>query len=186
MAAFRAEEKNPINRLLIWLYHPFARLSLRFRYVMVLLAALAIAAIFPLYQRLGTEFMPPLWEERILYMPTTLPGASIHTMQQAIQEQDRILMQFPEVVGVFAKAGRAETATDPAPLEMVETIVNLKPKDQWRPGLTPDGLIAEMDAALKHQTVASPTPGPCRSRGASTCSRPASARPSASRFSGRT
>jgi Cu(I)/Ag(I) efflux system membrane protein CusA/SilA len=148
-----AEEKNPINRLLIWLYQPFARLALRFRYVMVLLAALAIAAIVPIYQRLGSEFMPPLWEETILYMPVSLPGASIETMREAIQEQDRILMKFPEVAGVFAKAGRARTATDPSPLEMVETVISLKPPDQWRPGLTPDQLEAEMDKALKRQTI---------------------------------
>jgi Cu(I)/Ag(I) efflux system membrane protein CusA/SilA len=147
------EEKNPINRLLIWLYHPFARLALRFRYVMVLLAALAVAAIVPIYQRLGSEFMPPLWEETLLYMPASLPGASIESMREAIQEQDRILMTFPEVASVFAKAGRARTATDPAPLEMVETVINLKPPEQWRPGLTPGQLIAEMDTALKQKTL---------------------------------
>jgi Cu(I)/Ag(I) efflux system membrane protein CusA/SilA len=147
------EEKNPINRLLIWLYHPFARLTLRFRYVMVLLAAVAVAAIVPIYQRLGSEFMPPLWEETVLYMPVTLPGASIDTMRQVIQEQDRILMGFPEVASVFAKAGRADTATDPSPLEMVETVINLKPPAQWRAGLTPDGLIAEMDEALKQNQI---------------------------------
>lgn len=148
-----SEEKNPINRLLIWLYHPFARLALRFRYVMVLVATLAIAAIFPIYHRLGSEFMPPLWEESLLYMPASLPGASIETMREAIQEQDRILMAFPEVASVFAKAGRARTATDPSPLEMVETTIVLKPPDQWRPGLTPDQLIAAMDAALKQKTI---------------------------------
>jgi Cu(I)/Ag(I) efflux system membrane protein CusA/SilA len=96
--------------------------------------------------------MPPLWEETSMYMPSALPGASIETMREAIQEQDRIIMTFPEVASVFAKAGRAETATDPAPLEMVETIITLKPPDQWRPGMTPDKLVAEMDAALrKHQ-----------------------------------
>ena len=136
------EEKNPINRLLIWLYRPFARLSLRFRYVMVILAALAVAAIVPIYRSLGSEFMPPLWEETALYMPASLPGASIETMRQSIQDQDRILMRFPEVTGVFAKAGRAETATDPAPLEMVETIINLKPPEQWRPGMTPSASSA--------------------------------------------
>ena len=94
-----------------------------------------------------------LWEGTLLYMPVTLPGASIETMREAIQDQDRILMTFPEVVSVFAKAGRAETATDPAPLEMVETVVNLKAPEQWRPGMTPDRLIAEMDAALKRKLV---------------------------------
>ena len=120
---------------------------------MVLLAAVAIGLIVPIYRSLGSEFMPPLWEGTLLYMPVTLPGASIETMREAIEDQDRILMTFPEVVSVFAKAGRAETATDPAPLEMVETVVNLKAPEQWRPGMTPDRLIAEMDAALKRKLV---------------------------------
>jgi len=109
---------------------------------------LAVAAIVPIYNRLGSEFMPPLWEETVLYMPATLPAASIQTMRQAIQEQDRILIGFPEVASVFAKAGRAESATDPAPLEMIETTINLKPVDEWRKGMTPDKLIAEMDQEL--------------------------------------
>ncbi len=145
------EERNPINRFLIWVYRPVAAMALKFRYVMVLVAALAIAAIVPTYYRLGSEFMPPLWEETILYMPATLPGASIQTMKQAIQEQDRILMGFPEVASVFAKAGRAESATDPAPLEMVETVINLKPMKEWRKGVTPDKLIAEMNAAMNEK-----------------------------------
>jgi Cu(I)/Ag(I) efflux system membrane protein CusA/SilA len=147
------EERNPVNRVLIWLYRPFARLALRFRYVMVLLGALAVLAIVPLYFRLGSEFMPPLWEETIMYMPTSLPGASIQTMRQAIQQQDKILLSFPEVASVFAKAGRAETATDPAPLEMVETIVNLKPPEEWRSGMTHEKLVAEMDQALKKNQI---------------------------------
>lgn len=93
---------------------------------MVLLAAVAIGLIVPIYCSLGSEFMPPLWEGTLLYMPVTLPGSSIETMREAIEDQDRILMTFPEVLSVFAKAGRAETATDPAPLEMVETVINLK------------------------------------------------------------
>ena len=143
-----AEERNPINRFLIWVYQPVAKLALKIRYVMVGIAFLAIVAIIPIYNSLGSEFMPPLWEETVLFMPTTLPAASIQTMKQAIQEQDTILLGFPEVTSVFAKAGRAESATDPAPLEMVETTINLKPSDQWRTGMTPDKLIAEMNAAL--------------------------------------
>ena len=145
------EERNPINRFLIWAYHPVAATALRLRYVMVLVAALAILLIVPIYRSLGSEFMPPLWEETILYMPATLPGASIQTMKQAIQEQDKILMAFPEVASVFAKAGRAESATDPAPLEMVETVVNLKPHEGWRKGMTPDKLIGEMNASLNEK-----------------------------------
>ncbi len=144
-----SEERNPINRFLRWIYEPIAGLALRFRYVMIGVMVLAIAAIVPIYRSLGSEFMPPLWEETILYMPATLPAASIQTMSRTIQMQDRILMGFPEVASVFAKAGRAETATDPAPLEMVETVVNLKPAAQWRKGETADKLIAEFDQALR-------------------------------------
>jgi copper/silver efflux system protein len=157
------EERNPVNRFLIWAYNPAAHFALRGRYVMVLTALAAVIATVPIYLSLGSEFMPPLWEETVMYMPVALPGASIETMREAIQKQDLILMSFPEVASVFAKAGRAETATDPAPLEMIETIINLKPPDQWRPGLTHDELIAEMDQALRQ--------------------RPASARQSDSRFS---
>ena len=142
------EEKNPVNRFLIWAYLPVAKLVLKLRYLMVAIALLAIAAIAPIYFSLGSEFMPPLWEETILYMPATLPGSSIQTMKQMIQEQDRILMEFPEVASVFAKAGRAESATDPAPLEMVETVIDLKSPDQWRKGMTPEKLIAEMNRTL--------------------------------------
>jgi Cu(I)/Ag(I) efflux system membrane protein CusA/SilA len=147
------EERNPVNRLLIRIYHPFARLALRFRYAMVFLTVLGIVAIIPIYRRLGSEFMPPLWEETIMYMPVSLPGASIETMKEAIQRQDRVLMQSPEVASVFAKAGRAETATDPAPLEMVETIIWLKPPDQWRSGMNHDRLIAEMNQALSREQI---------------------------------
>jgi len=143
------EEANPVNRFLIWLYQPIARLALKFRYAMVAVALLAIAAIAPIYLSLGSEFMPPLWEETILFMPATLPGSSIQTMKETIQEQDKILMGFPEVATAFAKAGRANSATDPAPLEMVETVIDLKPEDQWRSGMTPEKLIGEMNQALK-------------------------------------
>jgi Cu(I)/Ag(I) efflux system membrane protein CusA/SilA len=147
------EESNPINRFLIWVYHPLARWALRLRYGMIAIAMLAVAAIVPIYYSLGSEFMPPLWEETILYMPSTLPGASIQTVRKAIQEQDKILMSFPEVASAFAKAGRAETATDPAPLEMIETVINLKPPEQWRKGMTPDKLIAEMNDAMREKMI---------------------------------
>jgi copper/silver efflux system protein len=148
-----SEDKNPINRFLIWIYRPVAQLALKWRYVTILIGLIAIAAIIPIYLSLGSEFMPPLWEETLLFMPATLPGASIQTMKQTIQEQDKILMAFPEVVTVFAKAGRAESATDPAPLEMVETVIDLKPPDQWRRGMTPDKLIEEMNQALKTKMI---------------------------------
>ncbi len=148
-----AEERNPINRLLIWIYRPVAKGALRFRYLTVVVALLSVASVPFIYSRLGSEFMPPLWEETLLYMPAGLPGASIETMREAIQTQDRILLEFPEVASVFAKAGRAETATDPAPLEMVETVVTLKPADEWPKGMTPDRLIGEMDQRLKAETI---------------------------------
>ncbi|HEX4131426.1 MAG TPA: CusA/CzcA family heavy metal efflux RND transporter [Pirellulales bacterium] len=147
------EERNPVNRFLIAVYRPIAHWALRWRYGMVLLAILAVIAIVPVYFQLGSEFMPPLWEESLMYMPVTLPGASIETMREAIEAQDRVLMQFPEVTSVFAKAGRAETATDPAPLEMVETVVNLKPQHEWRDGMTPERLIAEMDQRLRERQI---------------------------------
>ena len=148
-----SEEKNPINRFLIWVYHPFARFALKNRYFMVVLALVAVAAIVPIFMSLGSEFMPPLWEGTIMYMPVAPPGGSIETMREAIVKQDKIIMSFPEVESVFAKAGRAETATDPAPLVMVETIINLKTDDEWRPGMTHDKLIAEMDVALRKQQL---------------------------------
>ncbi len=144
-----AEDSSPINRFLVWAYRPIARQALKRRYLMITAALLCIASIVPIYRSLGSEFMPPLWEETLLFMPATLPAASIQTMSQAIQAQDRIIMRFPEVTSVFAKAGRAESATDPAPLEMVETIINLKPVELWRKGLTPEKLIAELDQALR-------------------------------------
>jgi len=146
-----AEDRNPINRFLIWVYQPVAKLALRLRYLMVMVALLAIASIAPIYLSLGSEFMPPLWEETVLFMPATLPGSSIQTMKETIQKQDQILMTFPEVASVFAKAGRAESATDPAPLEMVETLINLKPVEQWRKGMTPEKLIGEMNQALNEK-----------------------------------
>ena len=148
-----SEDKNPINRFLIWIYRPIAQVALKWRYVTVIIGLIAIVAIVPIYLSLGSEFMPPLWEETLLFMPATLPGASIQTMKETIQAQDKILMGFPEVAAVFAKAGRAESATDPAPLEMVETIINLKRPDQWRAGMTPDKLVEEMNQLLKAEMI---------------------------------
>ena len=130
------EIKNPINRLLIWIYQPFANLVLRFRWLTVLAALVILGTtIFP-YLKLGKEFMPPLNEGTLLYMPTAVPGISINEAVKVLQVQDRMLRQFPEVESVFGKAGYAETSTDPAPLSMVETVVQLKPIEQWRPGMT--------------------------------------------------
>jgi len=143
------EHKNPISRFLIWMYQPFVHLVLKYRKTTLLLALVAMASTIPVFMRLGSEFMPPLYEGSLLYMPTGLPGMSITEAQRVLQLQDKIIMQFPEVESVFGKLGRARTATDPAPLEMMENTIVLKPESEWRPGMTPEKLINEMDAALK-------------------------------------
>ncbi|MFQ5751665.1 MAG: efflux RND transporter permease subunit [bacterium] len=143
------EERNPLNRILIRFYRPVARLVLRFKWPTIGVALLILAVtLFPL-RRLGSEFMPPLNEGDLLYMPTTDPGISITKARELLQQTDKIIRQFPEVHHVFGKIGRAETATDPAPLSMIETTITLKPEDQWRPGMTPDKLVQQMDAAIK-------------------------------------
>ena len=144
-----AEEKNPLNWLLIRLYRPIARLTLQVPWLVIVLALGALVATYPVITKLGSEFMPPLNEGTILYMPTTLPGISIAKAAEILQEQDRLLKQFPEVDRVLGKVGRARTSTDSAPLGMAETVVTLKPEDQWRPGMTWDRLIAEMDKTVR-------------------------------------
>ena len=143
------EERHPISRPLMRLYRPVVEAVLRFRWLAVGLAVLVVAATLPIYFRLGSEFMPPLNEGTILYMPTALPGMSITQARAAIQTQDRMLRQFPEVARVFGKAGRAETPTDPAPVSMFETVVTLKPESEWRPGMTWDRLLDEMDHTIR-------------------------------------
>ncbi|MDD3764319.1 MAG: efflux RND transporter permease subunit [Nevskiales bacterium] len=145
----RDEEDNPINRVLIRAYRPLIDAVLRHPWATLVLAGAALLATAWPVSRLGSEFMPPLDEGDILYMPTALPGLSAGKAAQLVQQTDRIIKSIPEVAQVFGKAGRAETATDPAPLEMIETTIRLKPKDQWRPGMTHDKLIAELDAALQ-------------------------------------
>ena len=125
------EDRHPLSRFLHWLYQPVVEFVLRFRYAMVIGAVLVVLATIPIYLRLGSEFMPPLDEGALLYMPTTLPGISVTEAQRLLQTQDKLIKSFPEVGRVFGKAGRAETATDPAPFSMMETVVTLKPKDQW-------------------------------------------------------
>ena len=143
------EEKNPVNRLMIALYHPVLNLVLRFKKTVLFLAVLLLAAAYFPYSKLGSEFMPPLWEGDLLYMPSSFPGISITKAKEVLQQTDKIIRTFPEVATVFGKMGRAETSTDPAPLDMVETTVMLKPESEWRAGMTPDKLIQEMDRALQ-------------------------------------
>ena len=160
----RRESENPINHMLIALYRPMIAGVLKVP-VLVVAAAVAVVAIsaWPLL-RIGSEFMPTLNEGTLLYMPTTLPGLSITKASELLQTQDRIIKTFPEVASVFGKAGRATTATDPAPLEMFETVVNLKPESEWRAGMTVDKLIAEMDASLQFPGVSNAWTMPIKAR----------------------
>ena len=158
------EHKNPINRFLIWVYRPVIKGVMRARTWVIVLALVILAvSVWPARQ-LGTEFMPNLDEGTLLYMPTTLPGISVTKAGELLQMQDRIIRSFPEVASVFGKAGRAATATDPAPSEMFETLVNLKPREEWRAGMTVDGLIAEMDKALQFPGVSNAWTMPIRAR----------------------
>src|ERR1700731_2679003 len=143
------ETKNPINRFLIWPYQPFVDFVLRHRTLTLALAFTILAATaFPFLQ-LGKEFIPPLNEGDILYMPTAVPGMSVTEATQTLQIQDRMIRKLPEVESVFGKAGQAESSTDPAPLSMFETLIQLKPSDEWRVGMTWDKIIAEMNANIK-------------------------------------
>ena len=158
------EKNNPINRVLIAAYRPLLETVLRHKLIMLLLTICAL--LFTLYpaSRLGSEFMPTLNEGTLLYMPTTLPGLSITKAAELLQVQNRIIKSFPEVESVYGKAGRAQTATDPAPLEMFETVINLKPENAWRAGMTLDKLIAEMDKALQLPGVSNAWTMPIKAR----------------------
>jgi copper/silver efflux system protein len=143
------EKKNPLNALLIGLYNPLVSLVLRFPWLTLGLAAALLGLTWIPFSRLGKEFMPPLNEGTILYMPAAVPGISITEATKILQIQDRILKKFPEVESVFGKAGQADTSTDPAPLSMFETVVQLKPPEQWPPGMTWQKITAEMSQATK-------------------------------------
>jgi Cu(I)/Ag(I) efflux system membrane protein CusA/SilA len=158
------EYKNPINKVLIFVYRPIIKSVLRAKVLVILLALAMLAATICPARQLGTEFMPNLNEGTLLYMPTTLPGISVTKAAELMQMQDRIIRSFPEVASVYGKAGRAETSTDPAPTEMFETVISLKPTEQWRAGLTIDGLIAEMDKALQFPGVSNAWTMPIRAR----------------------
>ncbi len=143
------QRKNPINWILTALYKPVIWLVLRIKAGVILIAVLVVLVTLIPLKKLGTEFMPPLNEGDLLYMPTTLPGISITKAKELLQQTDKIIRQFPEVHHVFGKIGRAETATDPAPLSMIETTIMLKPEEQWRPGMTVKKLVDEMNAAIQ-------------------------------------
>jgi Cu(I)/Ag(I) efflux system membrane protein CusA/SilA len=145
----RKEEENPITRFLTKLYHPVVDFVIKRRWWVIAVSALIVLFTFIPYSRLGSEFMPPLYEGDLLYMPTTLPGISITKAKEILQQTDKIIKSFPEVETVFGKIGRAETATDPAPLSMIETTIQLKPQDEWRPGMTPNKMVEQMNAAIQ-------------------------------------
>jgi copper/silver efflux system protein len=144
----RPEERNPINRLCMAAYRPLLAASLRLRWIVLALAAVITAVTVLPFSRLGSEFMPPLFEGDALYMPITVPSMPIEKARQLLRWQDAQIRTVPEVVRVFGKAGRAETALDPAPLSMFETVVQLKPRAEWRPGMTFDKLVEELDAKV--------------------------------------
>nr|WP_211252134.1 CusA/CzcA family heavy metal efflux RND transporter [Arenimonas metalli] len=158
------EAKNPVNRFLIAIYRPVIAVVLRHKAATLVLALVALLGTAWPAARLGSEFMPTLNEGTLLYMPASLPGMSVTKAAELLQQQDRIIKTFPEVESVFGKAGRALTATDPAPLEMFETVINLKPEEQWREGMTIDKLIAEMDTALQFPGVANSWTMPIKAR----------------------
>ena len=158
------ETRNPVNRFLIWVYRPIISGVMRWKKTTVLLALAALGASYYPASQLGSEFMPTLNEGSLLYMPTSLPGMSITKAAELMQTQNKIIKSFPEVSSVYGKAGRANTATDPAPTEMFETVINLKPEDEWRPGLTTDKLIAELDKALQFPGVANAWTMPIKAR----------------------
>jgi len=158
------EHRNPVNRLLIWLYRPLISGVLRAKTITITLALAILAATAWPAMQLGSEFMPTLNEGTLLFMPVTLPGLSVTKAAELLQTQDRIIKSFPEVESVFGKSGRANTATDPAPTEMFETVINLKPESQWPTGMNVDSLIAEMDTALQLPGVSNAWTMPIKAR----------------------
>jgi Cu(I)/Ag(I) efflux system membrane protein CusA/SilA len=160
----KPEAENPLNRFLIRAYRPVISWVMRRKKLTLVVAVAVLAMSFYPASRLGSEFMPTLNEGTLLYMPTSLPGMSVTKAAELMQTQDKIIKSFPEVESVFGNAGRAQTATDPAPLEMFEIVINLKPQEQWRSGMTTDKLIAEMDKALQFPGVANAWTMPIKAR----------------------
>ncbi len=160
----KPESQNPLNRFLIWSYRPIISAVMRRKKTTIVVALLAMGLTLYPALRLGSEFMPTLNEGTLLFMPSSLPGMSVTKAAELLQTQDKIIKSFPEVASVYGKAGRAQTATDPAPLEMFETMINLKPEEEWRPGMTTDKLIAEMDKALQFPGVANAWTMPIKNR----------------------
>ena len=160
----KPEAANPVNRATMAVYRPFLELALRRPWAVTVGATVLVLATLWPASRLGTEFMPELDEGDFLYMPTTLPGLSTDAARALLQQTDKLIRTVPEVERVFGKAGRAESATDPAPIEMFETVIKLKPRDQWRPGMTPEKLKAELDARVKFPGVSNAWVYPIKTR----------------------
>jgi len=158
------EAKNPVNRFLIWAYRPMIKGVMRWKKLTIAAALLVLIVSFYPASKLGSEFMPTLNEGTLLYMPASLPGMSITKAAELVQTQNKVIKSFPEVASVWGKAGRANTATDPAPTEMFETVINLKPESEWRPGMNMDKLIAEMDKALQFPGVSNAWTMPIKAR----------------------
>jgi len=160
----RPEMQNPLTRFLVWIYRPALRWSLKLRWIVLAAAVLIVAATVIPYEHLGSEFIPPLDEGDLLYMPSLLPGLSITESQAVAQQTNRVIMQFPEVEHALAKIGRSTSPLDPAPLEMMETTIQLKPRSQWPPGMTMDKLTSELDAAIQFPGVTNAWTMPIKTR----------------------
>ena len=159
-----SEENHPVSRALIKIYHPIASWAIKRRYLVVIFAFISLLGTIPAFLSMGSEFMPPLNEGTILYMPTTLPGLSVTEAAKLLKSQDKILKSIPEVESVFGKAGRANTSTDPAPFSMMETVVVLKDKKDWRPGMSWEKIIDDMDMKMKIPGVTNAWTMPIKAR----------------------
>lgn len=160
----KKEDENPITRFLMNIYHPIVDFVMKTRWWVIGLSIVVVAITYVPFSKLGSEFMPPLYEGDLLYMPTTLPGISITKAKEILQQTDRIIKTFPEVESVFGKIGRAETATDPAPLSMIETTIQLKPEDEWPAGMTREKLVDELNAAVNIPGVTNAWTMPIKTR----------------------
>ncbi|MFH2047056.1 MAG: efflux RND transporter permease subunit [Pseudomonadota bacterium] len=160
----KSEEENPITKLMMKIYHPVVDFVMKARWVVIVIAIIIVGITYIPFSKLGSEFMPPLYEGDLLYMPTTLPGISITKAREILQQTDKLIKTFPEVKSVFGKIGRADTATDPAPLSMIETTIQLKPEDQWRAGMTREKLVEELDAVVKFPGVTNAWTMPIKTR----------------------
>jgi Cu(I)/Ag(I) efflux system membrane protein CusA/SilA len=160
----KPEHENPVARFFIRIYTPFIRWALKYRWTALIINFAVVPLTIPLFFMIGSEFMPPLYEGTVLYMPVTNPGLSVTEAGKLLQSQDRLIKTVPEVESVFGKAGRAETSTDPAPFSMMETVINLKPKEEWRKGITYEEILSELDQKVQFPGVSNAWTQPIRAR----------------------